>query len=248
MTVLASWLLVIVFPYLERQRLARRGAEIHLVGFTPDDGLRPGDSNLTHVRPPPLSRDLKVQCRYQNPMPLQVCCSPLQQGKKRSIAARTGEIIDSMRIYVGSDHAGFELKRALKAHLQASGHDIFDCGPEEFDAADDYPPFCIDTARRVIADPGSLGIVIGGSGNGEQIAANKVRGVRAALAYNIEIARLAREHNDANVIGIGARAHTAAEACEIVDAFVATDFSYDERHIRRIAMLSSFESADSQSA
>jgi ribose 5-phosphate isomerase B len=181
------------------------------------------------------------------PISLHACCTAVQRGDKRPIAAHRSEIIDDMRIYVGSDHAGFELKATLTGHLLAAGHDIVDCGPEEFDAADDYPPFCIDTARRVVADPGSLGIVLGGSGNGEQIAANKVRGVRAALAYNTEIARLAREHNDANVIGIGARAHSSIEACEIVDAFIEADFSHDERHIRRVALLSAFESAGSKS-
>jgi ribose 5-phosphate isomerase B len=114
----------------------------------------------------------------------------------------------SMRVYLGSDHAGFELKAALLTHLRLAGHEVTDCGPGEYVAGDDYPPHCFETAQRVVADPGSLGIVIGGSGNGEQIAANKVAGVRAALAYNLETATLAREHNDANVLGLGARMHT----------------------------------------
>jgi len=155
--------------------------------------------------------------------------------------------MSDVRIYLGSDHAGFELKMQLTSHLRSRGYDIVDCGPAEYDADDDYPPFCIDTAQRVVADPGSLGVVLGGSGNGEQIAANKVRGVRAALAYNAEIAQLARQHNDANVVGIGARAHTTEEACAIVDAFVAAQFSEDARHIRRIAMLGSFEGNGSAS-
>jgi ribose 5-phosphate isomerase B len=146
-----------------------------------------------------------------------------------------------MRVYLGSDHAGFELKGAVIAHLAAAGHETVDCGPEAFVAGDDYPPYCIAAAQRVISDPGSLGIVIGGSGNGEQIAANKVRGVRAALGYNLETAQLARQHNDANVLGVGARMHTEQEALAIVDAFVATPFSQDPRHARRIEQVASYE-------
>jgi len=146
-----------------------------------------------------------------------------------------------MRVYLGSDHAGFELKAALVAHLGSAGHEVTDCGPAEYDPVDDYPPYCIDTARRVVADPGSLGIVIGGSGNGEQIAANKVAGVRAALGYNLETATLARQHNDANVLGLGARMHPEAEALAIADTFVNTPFSQDPRHVRRIAMVAAYE-------
>ncbi|MFL6162828.1 MAG: ribose-5-phosphate isomerase [Jatrophihabitantaceae bacterium] len=146
-----------------------------------------------------------------------------------------------MRVYLGSDHAGYELKAALLAHLAAAGYQVTDCGATEFQPTDDYPPYCIDTARRVVADPGSLGVVIGGSGNGEQIAANKVSGVRAALAYNAETATLARQHNDANVVGIGARMHSPDEAIAIVETFLSTPFSEDPRHIRRIGMLTSYE-------
>jgi ribose 5-phosphate isomerase B len=146
-----------------------------------------------------------------------------------------------VRVYLGSDHAGFELKAHLAEHLTAAGHDVVDVGAPTYDAQDDYPPFCVEAARRVVADEGSLGVVIGGSGNGEQIAANKVAGCRAALAWSTETARLAREHNNANVIGIGARMHDAATATEIVDVFVATPFSEDPRHVRRIGMLSEYE-------
>lgn len=146
-----------------------------------------------------------------------------------------------MRVYLGSDHAGFELKQHLVEHLATSGHDVVDVGPHRYDPEDDYPPFCLAAAAKVVADPGSLGIVIGGSGNGEQIAANKVPGVRAALAWNTETARLTRLHNDANVVGIGARMHSADEATTIVDAFLATEFSGEERHARRIAILAEFE-------
>ncbi|EXG80344.1 ribose-5-phosphate isomerase [Cryptosporangium arvum] len=146
-----------------------------------------------------------------------------------------------MRVYVGSDHAGFELKQHLVEHLTKAGHDVVDVGPHQYDAEDDYPPFCLDAARKVVADPGSLGVVIGGSGNGEQIAANKVPGVRAALAWNIETAQLTRQHNDANVVGIGARMHSAEDATTIVDAFLATEFSGEARHARRIEILAEFE-------
>jgi len=146
-----------------------------------------------------------------------------------------------MRVYLGSDHAGFELKARLVAHLAEAGHEPVDCGAREFDPDDDYPPPCIEAARRTVADPGSLGIVIGGSGNGEQIAANKVRGVRAALVWSDDTARLAREHNDANVISVGARNHPEADALRFVDLFLATPFSQGERHVRRIAMLTEYE-------
>src|SRR3954468_25102413 len=117
-----------------------------------------------------------------------------------------------MRVYLGSDHAGFELKEHLKGYLEGQGHEVVDVGPHAYDAEDDYPAFCFHTGARVVADPGSLGVVIGGSGNGEQIAANKVPGVRAALAWNVETAQLAREQNDANVVAIGPRQHTLDEA------------------------------------
>jgi ribose 5-phosphate isomerase B len=146
-----------------------------------------------------------------------------------------------MRVYLGSDHAGFELKNHLVAHLASLGHEVTDIGPRAYDAEDDYPPFCLHTAARVVADPGSLGVVIGGSGNGEQIAANKVAGTRAALAWSIETARLAREHNDANVVGVGARMHTADEATAIVTTFLETAFSGVDRHIRRIQQLADYE-------
>ena len=146
-----------------------------------------------------------------------------------------------MRVYLGSDHAGFELKARLIDHVRSLGHEPVDCGAHTFDPEDDYPAPCIATGVRVVADPGSLAIVIGGSGNGEQIAANKVPGCRAALAYNTETATLARQHNDAQVVAIGARMHTEAEAATIVDAFLATAFSQEERHSRRIAILTEYE-------
>jgi len=146
-----------------------------------------------------------------------------------------------VRVYLGSDHAGFELKGRLIEHLRDAGHEPVDVGAGELDPDDDYPPYCLEAARRVLADPGSLGIVLGGSGNGEQIAANKVAGCRAALAWSVETATLAREHNDAQVVGIGARMHTPEQAVEIVDAFLGTPFSHGERHQRRITMLAEYE-------
>ncbi|MGH1562329.1 ribose-5-phosphate isomerase [Mumia sp. DW29H23] len=148
-----------------------------------------------------------------------------------------------MRVHIGCDHAGFELKNHLLTHLREQGHDVVDHGPAAYDAEDDYPPFCIATGEAVVADPDSLGVVIGGSGNGEQIAANKVDGVRAALAWSRETAQLAREHNNANVVGIGARMHSAEEATAIVEAFLATAFSGAERHARRISLLTAYEEA-----
>ena len=146
-----------------------------------------------------------------------------------------------MRVYLGSDHAGFELKNHLVDWLKAAGHDPVDCGPHIYDAQDDYPPFCLRAAERTAADPDALGIVIGGSGNGEQISANKVKGCRAALTWSVETAQLARQHNDAQVAGIGARMHSLDEAAEIATAFVSTPFSQGERHVRRIAMFTAYE-------
>ena len=146
-----------------------------------------------------------------------------------------------MRVYLGSDHAGYELKTHLANHLASQGHEVLDVGPHAFDPDDDYPAFCLHTGARVVADPGSLGVVIGGSGNGEQIAANKVAGVRAALAWNLETAQLAREHNDANIVAVGARQHTLDEATAIVEAFLGTAYSGNERHSRRIAQMAEYE-------
>jgi ribose 5-phosphate isomerase B len=146
-----------------------------------------------------------------------------------------------MRVHIGSDHAGYELKNFLVSALIADGHDVVDHGPEVYDAEDDYPIFCIPAAEATVAEPGSLAVVIGGSGNGEQIAANKVAGTRAALAYNLDTARLGRQHNDANVMGIGARMHSQEEALEMARAFLSTPFSGDPRHARRIALLADYE-------
>jgi ribose 5-phosphate isomerase B len=146
-----------------------------------------------------------------------------------------------MRIHIGSDHAGLEFKNELIEHLVAGGHDVTDHGPYQFDALDDYPDFCIPAAESVAKDPASLGIVLGGSGNGEQMAANKVKGIRAALVWSIETAKLAREHNNANVIAVGQRQHSAQEVKDFIDAFIATPFPGDERHARRIAKIAAYE-------
>ena len=146
-----------------------------------------------------------------------------------------------MRVYLGSDHAGYELKMHLVNHLTKQGHDVVDVGPHVYDPEDDYPAFCLHTGAKVVADEGSLGVVIGGSGNGEQIAANKIDGVRAALAWRVEIAQLARQHNDANIISLGAREHTLDEATSFVDTFLATPFSGNPRHARRIAQVADYE-------
>ena len=150
-----------------------------------------------------------------------------------------------MRVHIGSDHAGLELKNSLVDHLKNSGHDVVDHGPHEYDALDDYPVFCIPAAQGVANESGSFGIVLGGSGNGEQMAANKVKGIRAALVWSVETAKLAREHNDANVIAIGGRMHTIEVCKELIDVFLATPFSNDERHIRRIGQVSNFETKGS---
>lgn len=146
-----------------------------------------------------------------------------------------------MKVHIGSDHAGLEFKNKIVKHLQSKGHEVVDHGPHSFDPLDDYPAFCIPTAEAVAKEPGSFGIVLGGSGNGEQIAANKVKGVRAALVWSKEIAKLAREHNDANVISLGGRMHDEAFCLELVDVFLATLFSGDERHVRRIGLISKYE-------
>ncbi len=146
-----------------------------------------------------------------------------------------------MRVHIGADHAGYELKTHLMSWLVTQGHEPIDHGAFEYDAEDDYPPFCVAAAQAVLDDPGSLGIVIGGSGNGEQIAANKVKGIRAALAWSEETASLARQHNNAQVMAIGGRMHTLAESEAIVAAFLVTPWSEAERHQRRIDLLAKYE-------
>jgi len=150
-----------------------------------------------------------------------------------------------MRIHIATDHAGLDLSHFLIEELSKAGHEVFDHGPKEYDPLDDYPSFCITAALAVRADEDAgvpaLGIVLGGSGNGEQIAANKVKGIRAALVWNLDTAELARQHNDANVVAVGARQHSQEEVLELITAFVGEPFSQDERHIRRIGKIGIYE-------
>lgn len=146
-----------------------------------------------------------------------------------------------MRVHIATDHAAFELKDQLVERLRDAGYDVVDHGAHRYDALDDYPPLIIPCAEAVVAEPGSLGIVLGGSGNGEQIAANKVPGVRAALAYRPELAALARQHNDANIVALGGRMQSFDEAYAIVETFLTTEFSGDERHQRRIDQIAEYE-------
>ncbi|WP_341728042.1 ribose-5-phosphate isomerase [Brooklawnia sp.] len=150
-----------------------------------------------------------------------------------------------MRVHIGTDHAAFDLKEYLVEHLTADGFEVIDHGAVSYDAQDDYPDYIIPTAEAVAADAGSLGIVLGGSGNGEQIAANKVKGIRAVLADRVEFAELGRQHNDAQCIAMGGRFVTPELALEITRAFLSTPFSGDERHARRIEKMERYEQAGS---
>jgi ribose 5-phosphate isomerase B len=150
-----------------------------------------------------------------------------------------------MRVHIATDHAGMELSSHLIATLSASGYEMVDHGPATYDAEDDYPAFCINAASAVAADQAAgvdaLGIVLGGSGNGEQIAANKVKGIRAALAWNPDTAKLARQHNNANVVAVGGRQHSVQEATELIEAFLSEPFTKEGRHERRIAQIATYE-------
>ena len=150
-----------------------------------------------------------------------------------------------MRIHIATDHAGLEFSKDLAEHLELEGHEVIDHGPEAIDPLDDYPSFCIRAARGVVADQTAgaeaLGVVFGGSGNGEQMAANKVAGARAALVWNVDTAVLAREHNNANICAIGARQHSIDEALLFIDTFIRTPFPGDERHVRRISQMAEYE-------
>lgn len=148
-----------------------------------------------------------------------------------------------MRVHVGSDHAGFEVKNRLVEVLRARDHEVVDHGPFEYDASDDYPVYCLRAGEAVAADPDSLGVVVGGSGNGEQMAANKVRGIRAALVWSEQTAQLARQHNDAQVVSVGARLHPFDDIVTFVETFLNTPYSGDERHTRRLEMLSRYEAS-----
>jgi ribose 5-phosphate isomerase B len=150
-----------------------------------------------------------------------------------------------MRVHLGCDHAGLDLRDHLVRWLTEHGYEPVDHGPVQYDALDDYPVFCLRAAEAVAreraAGQDSLGVVIGGSGNGEQIAANKVSGIRSALVWSEETARLARQHNDANVVSVGGRMHSVEEMTRFVEVFLAEPFSGEERHSRRIAQLAAYE-------
>ncbi|GGH58339.1 ribose-5-phosphate isomerase [Rothia aerolata] len=150
-----------------------------------------------------------------------------------------------MRVHIATDHAGLEMSRFFVEKLTEAGYEMVDHGPAEYDALDDYPSFCINAALGVKKDReqglDSLGIVLGGSGNGEQMAANKVEGIRAALAWNHDTAALAREHNNAQVVAIGGRQHSLEEALEIIKVFLTTEWTNEERHARRIAQMGEYE-------
>lgn len=146
-----------------------------------------------------------------------------------------------MKIHVACDHAAFELKEALVSHLQEKGLEVIDHGSKEYDAEDDYPHTCIPCAEAVLADKGALGVVLGGSGNGEQMAANCVKGIRAALAWSLETAKLARMHNNAQIVAVGARMHEIPEALALIDAFIEEPFTGDQRHQRRIDLMAKYE-------
>ncbi len=150
-----------------------------------------------------------------------------------------------MKIYLAADHAGFALKETMKIWLKAKGHDVSDCGANSFDPNDDYPSFMRAAAEKVAKDSGSRGILFGGSGQGEAMVANRVKGVRAAVYYGPafakasegkgeEIIKLSREHNDANVLSLGARFLSETEAIAAIDLWLKTPFSTDPRHARRI--------------
>lgn len=163
-----------------------------------------------------------------------------------------------MKIYLGTDHAGFALKESITGHLLSKGYDVIDLGAHAFVLDDDYPDYVHPVARYVSEDPDALGIIFGGSGQGEAMCANKTPGVRAAVFYGqmlpkdsvdkdgaasddpYEIVRLAREHNNANILSLGARFITTDEALEAVTIFIETLFGADERHVRRITKIESY--------
>ncbi|MEY2397569.1 MAG: ribose 5-phosphate isomerase [Actinomycetota bacterium] len=148
-----------------------------------------------------------------------------------------------MRVAIGSDHAGYELKETLIAALKAAGHDVDDRGTHST-ASVDYPPICADVGRAVARGDADRGIVLGGSGQGEQISANKVNGVRAALCNDLYTARMSRQHNDANVLSIGARIVAAPLAEEIMTLWLATEFE-GGRHVNRIQQIADIEKSNS---
>lgn len=150
-----------------------------------------------------------------------------------------------MKIALGADHAGFSLKKRLIGRLEELGHEIMDLGTDSEEPVD-YPAFCAAVARQVVSGAADRGVVLGGSGQGEALAANKVRGARAALCNDLFTARLSREHNDANVLSMGARIVAPALAFEILDVFLETEFQ-GGRHVARIQQISAIEQEEAGS-
>lgn len=146
-----------------------------------------------------------------------------------------------MKVYLAADHAGLELKEKMKTYLAKKGYEVEDCGAFEFEKDDDYPDFVAAAAEKVAKDGGSLGIVLGKSGAGEAIVANKIKGIRAALGFNRENVLLARTHNDANVLSLGSAFVNEDEAKELSELFLETPFSGEERHKRRIEKIKKLE-------
>jgi len=146
-----------------------------------------------------------------------------------------------MRVHLGTDHAAFEQKNAIAAALTQRGYEVVDHGATSYDAEDDYPTYIIPAAEATVAEPDSLGVVLGGSGNGEALAANKVRGARAAVVYSLETATLARQHNNANICSMGGRMQPIELLIECVVAFLETPFSNEARHVRRLQEVADYE-------
>lgn len=144
-------------------------------------------------------------------------------------------------IYLGSDHAGLELKEEIKFYLKQMGYEVEDCGAHRIDSTDDYPDFVGDAAKKVASHPNSKGIVLGKSGAGECMAANKIKGVRAFLGITEQNVKLAREHNDANVLSLGSDFVSFKEATNLINIFLNTPFSNEERHVRRIKKIQLLE-------
>lgn len=146
-----------------------------------------------------------------------------------------------MKIYLATDHAGFEFKQNLKSYLLEKGYDVEDCGAFELDPNDDYPDFIAPAVRKVAQNLGSFGIVLGKSGAGECIVANKIKGIRAVLGVSEQNVRLSREHNDANVLSLGSEIVDEQTAKQLVEIFLNTPFSNEERHVRRLEKISVLE-------
>jgi ribose 5-phosphate isomerase B len=146
-----------------------------------------------------------------------------------------------MKIYLGTDHAGFDFKEQIKKYLTENKYDVIDCGAFILDLNDDYPDFISKVGESIEKNPDSFGIILGKSGAGECIVANKYKNVRAFLAINQNNVRLAREHNDANVISLGSEFVTLEEAKKLIKIFLETAFSNEERHIRRINKIKNIE-------